>query len=221
MPNKHRIIPSIKELIETCLDYIPDLQCNPLDYCLQNCTFKEGLFLEFGVWRGATINKIAKCNPDKIIYGFDWFYGLPEEWVRKEGYFHKKSFGMAGIPPKDLEKNIRIVKGLFADTIPEFLKEHSGQIAFIHVDCDLYSSTKTIFDLMKDKITKGCILVFDEFLNFDTFKEGEFKAFMEFIEETSQLFEWIGMNGKLGMEKSTGEYEKAALIIGDRLETAN
>ena len=37
----------------------------------------EGLYLEFGVFKGETINEIALAKPDKIVYGFDSFEGLP------------------------------------------------------------------------------------------------------------------------------------------------
>jgi hypothetical protein len=39
----------------------------------------EGLFLEFGVASGRTINHIAKTRSGPV-YGFDSFEGLPEDW---------------------------------------------------------------------------------------------------------------------------------------------
>tara|TARA_R110002073_G_scaffold191088_1_gene349759 strand:+ start:234 stop:617 length:384 start_codon:yes stop_codon:yes gene_type:complete len=38
-----------------------------------------GLFLEFGVASGASINFIA-ANTDTTVHGFDSFQGLPEDW---------------------------------------------------------------------------------------------------------------------------------------------
>ena len=43
-------------------------------------TKANGLFLEFGVSAGRTVNYIASLVPDKTIYGFDSFEGLPEDW---------------------------------------------------------------------------------------------------------------------------------------------
>ena len=37
-----------------------------------------------------------------------------------------------------------MVAGLFEDELPGFLARNEEQIAFLHVDCDLYSSTKTV-----------------------------------------------------------------------------
>ncbi len=62
----------------------------------------------------------------------------------------------------------------------------------MHIDCDLYSSTKTVFDLMGGKLEKDSILVFDEFFNYPGWKQHEFKAFMEFIENNNRNFEYIG-----------------------------
>ena len=67
-------------------------------------------------------------------------------------------------------------------------------MGFIHIDCDLYSSTKTIFDLLKERIKPGCVLVFDEYFNHPSWEEDEYKAFMEFIAETGLKYEYIGYN---------------------------
>ena len=39
-----------------------DLKINPLDYVLENNLINDGLWLEFGVFNGRTINKISKYN---------------------------------------------------------------------------------------------------------------------------------------------------------------
>ncbi len=87
---------------------------------------------------------------------------------------------------------MELVKGWFEDTLPEFVSKHSEKCSFIHIDCDLYSSTKTIFKFLNEKIEKGTVIVFDEFFNYPGWKNGEFKAFMEFIELNHMKFEYIG-----------------------------
>ena len=57
------------------------------------------------------------------------------------------------------------------------------------------------------------IVLFDELVNYPGFDgdNGELKAFYEFITENKVDYEWIGMNGTLGM---SGHYhENVALII--------
>jgi hypothetical protein len=145
----------------------------------------EGLILEFGVFSGRTINRLATQTEQKI-YGFDSFEGLPEDWRPDVG---KGSF-RAGLPP--VAANVELLVGWFDKTLPDFLEAHDGPASLIHVDCDLYSSTRTVFEGCRDRIVAGTILVFDEFFNYVGWRHHEYRAFMEFIEESGLTFEYIG-----------------------------
>lgn len=155
-----------------------------LKYCLDKVSL-NGLFLEFGVYKGDTINYISNFV-DKI-YGFDSFEGLPEDW--REGY-PKNHFKLKGLPK--VNKNVILIKGWFNETIEKFVNNNEESCAFIHIDCDLYSSTKTIFDCLDKKIKPGTIIIFDEFFNYDGWKNGEYKAFNEFIDTKNIKFKYIG-----------------------------
>jgi len=146
----------------------------------------DRLILEFGVFMGASINHVARMT-SKPLYGFDSFEGLPERW--RDGC----DKGMFAVPklPK-VRTNVTLVKGWFNETLPKFLKEHPGQIGFLHVDSDIYSSAKTIFDLLEPRLKPGAVIVFDEYFNYAEWEEGEYKAFMEFLERTGLTCEFIG-----------------------------
>ncbi|MEW5872797.1 MAG: class I SAM-dependent methyltransferase [Chloroflexota bacterium] len=157
-----------------------------LEFAIKETSLDEGLWLEFGVYKGNTIRFIAeKIGPP--IYGFDSFDGNPENW-RSE--YRKGAFALNDIPK--FPENIHIVRGRFRDSIPKFLQKHVLPVAFAHIDCDLYSSTKEILDNIGHKLIRGSILVFDEFFNYPGWKHHEFKAFMEFIETSQKKFEYIG-----------------------------
>lgn len=147
----------------------------------------EGPICEFGVYMGRTINFISSLVKNKIVYGFDSFEGLPETW--RFG-FEEGTFAVGCLPK--VNENVRLIKGWFNDTLPEFIKEFNGPVSFIHIDCDLYSSTKAIFDFLSNKIVPGTIFVFDEFFNYPGWKNGEYKAFSEFIEQYNVRFNYIG-----------------------------
>ena len=151
----------------------------------------EGLALEFGVFSGVTINTLAKTKPDKIIFGFDSFEGLPEYWMPgyDKGHFACELPTVLG--------NVILIKGWFNETLPDFIKETKEEIAFIHIDCDLYSSTKTIFDNVKNRLAQNCIFVFDELFNYgnNLWREHEYKAFQEFLEETKYKYQCVGKWG--------------------------
>ncbi|MFN3802325.1 class I SAM-dependent methyltransferase [Belliella pelovolcani] len=149
----------------------------------------EGLYLEFGVFKGNTINYVSE-RIDSVIYGFDSFEGLPEFW--RDG-FDKGTFAIDGLPK--VRKNVKLVKGLFDQTLPQFLQDHpTVPVAYLHIDCDLYSSTKTVFELLKDRIKKGTVIVFDEYFNFPGWEQDEFRAFHEFLSETGLKYEYITYN---------------------------
>jgi hypothetical protein len=153
-------------------------------------TAGDKLICEFGVFSGATINHLAGLT-SKRVFGFDSFEGLPEAWGHRVGKGH---FAVRKLPR--VRDNVRLVKGWFNETLPSFLKENSGMVAFLHVDCDLYSSTKTVFDLLGPRLAAGAVIVFDEYFNYPGWEEGEFKAFDEFITQRRLSCEFISYNCK-------------------------
>ncbi len=149
----------------------------------------KGLYLEFGVYKGQTIDFIAKQVP-QTVFGFDSFEGLPEFW--RDG-FDKGTFALNKLPK--VEENVVLVKGYFDQSLPDFLlKYESEPIAYLHIDCDLYSSTKTLFEHLKSNIVPGTVIVFDEYFNFPGWEEDEFRAFKEFVEENQLKYTYLTYN---------------------------
>ena len=191
---------------------IPNIETYTLEYIFEKLKLQHKsntLWLEFGVAGGATINYISKFTNDKV-YGFDSFEGLPEKW--RDG-FEKGTFNRDGKLP-NVNNNVELIKGWFDDTLDNFIKTQNKKVSFIHMDADLYSSTKCVLNKLKDYLDKDCVIVFDELVGYPGFdgNTGELKAFYEFITENKVDYEWIGMNGKpTGMH---GYYhENVALII--------
>ena len=140
-----------------------------------------GLALEFGVFSGTTLKIIAEKRDGKV-YGFDSFEGLPEAW--RSG-FPTGAFAVDQLP---VVEGAELVKGWFDATLPKFLEENDGVIDFLHVDCDLYSSTKTILDLAGSRLRPGSIVMFDEYFNYGGWQQHEYKAWMEYVERTGIRF---------------------------------
>ena len=74
-------------------------------------------------------------------------------------------------------------KGWFSDTLPGFAEEHGEPVRLLNIDCDIYSSTRTIFDNLGRFIQPGSILIFDEYGFYPGWEEHEHKAFLEFLQE--------------------------------------
>jgi len=198
---------------------IPNINTYPLTYVFEHMKLQNKpntLWLEFGVFSGKTINYISSFTTEKV-YGFDSFEGLPEKW--RDG-FDKSTFNLGGNLPS-VNDNVVLKKGWFNETLPEFvefIKSENKKISFIHIDCDIYSSTKTILDNLKYYFDEDCIIIFDELVNYCGFDgdTGELKAFYEFITENKVEYEWIGMNGTpSNMSEYEGAYEtqNVALVI--------
>ncbi len=84
--------------------------------------------------------------------------------------------------------------GWFEDSLPTFLREHTESFAFIHMDADLYSSTKTVFDLAGDRFVDGTIIQFDEYFNYPGWQAHEHRAFQEFLGSSPFDAEYLGYN---------------------------
>jgi hypothetical protein len=109
--------------------------------------------LEFGVHTGRSINIIADILKDKTIHGFDSFEGLPEDWAMSNGEFHnpntikrkKGYFALDNLP--EVRDNVRLWKGWFDKTIPQYLEDiKPQQIAFLHIQVQeqIYLNLKSI-----------------------------------------------------------------------------
>jgi hypothetical protein len=151
---------------------------------------RHGLICEFGVFEGQTISYIAKQVPDQNVYGFDSFEGLPETW---RGPFKRGVFSTGGRLPS-VPANVTLIKGWFDATLPAFVAKHDEPVALLHVDCDLYSSTKCIFAHLGDRVVPGSVIVFDEYFDYPAWQEHEFKAFAEFVAQAGLSYEYLAYN---------------------------
>ena len=157
----------------------------------------EGDVVEMGVYSGYTINIISQIFPDDNVYGFDSFVGLPESWkVSNSETIGRELFNVNGSLPR-VNSNVTLIEGYFSDTLPVY-SDKIGQIKYLHIDSDLYSSAVETLEAFNSKIVKGTVIVFDEFCNFerptgfdeswyDNWKEGEYKAFVEWIEKYDRI----------------------------------
>jgi hypothetical protein len=147
---------------------------------------RDGMALEFGVYTGSTLEVIAHARDKKSVYGFDSFQGLPETW--------RPGFPVGTFATDDLPDvpGAELVVGTFDETLPGFIAEHAGPVDFLHVDCDLYGSTKTVLEHVGPRLHPGSIVVFDEYFNYPGWQEHEYLAWSEYVEQTGLRFEYAG-----------------------------
>ncbi|CAM8461946.1 Tetratricopeptide repeat [Candidatus Methylopumilus universalis] len=148
-------------------------------------SLQNGLILEFGVRHGTSIRQLASFTL-KPIYGFDSFEGLPEDWHQESKEVYSTKGKIPKVPP-----HVTLIPGWFEETLPLFLEKREEDVALINIDCDIYSSTKTVLDLLSDRIKKGTIIIFDEYIGNLHWEEDEHKAFMESIDQYQWKYEYL------------------------------
>lgn len=155
----------------------------------------QGLFLEFGVFKGAGLKLFAReLEPHGLsITGFDSLQGLSEDWVGHAFGRKKGAYSVQGRPP-DLPLNADLRAGWVQDTLPPFLAEHPEMpLAFANVDFDTYSPTAFALDAVKPRLRPGSVLLFDELYGYTGWRNHEYKALIECLPEDSYTFIGFGV----------------------------
>jgi len=185
-----------------CADYAEQYMTNALhfetrerllDYAITKINSAEnpisGLLLEFGVYKGHSINYFARgIDPTRRFYGFDSFEGIHVDWHGND--LSKGAFGLGGILP-EVESNVTLVKGWFDQTLPPFFAQHPEPIAFMSHDCDTYEAAKIVFQFTADRLRPGTMIVFDDYWGYRGWKSGEHKAWHELVEEKKIRYEYL------------------------------
>lgn len=152
----------------------------------------RGMILEFGVATGRTLNQFARWIPHKVVHGFDGFQGLPEDWTSRmrRGFFARERL------PK-VRSNCKLHVGWFDSTLPSFVEEQQNRpIQLLHIDCDLYSSTVTVLNCLRQNIVPGTVIIFDEYINYPGWQLDEFRAWQEHCRMYGVRYEYIGRVSK-------------------------
>jgi hypothetical protein len=88
---------------------------------------------------------------------------------------------------------VKLIEGDISKTIIEFTEKNPGiRFSLVHFDCDLYEPTSIALPIIWERLSKGGVLIFDEY----AIKEwpGETKAVDEFLEKKKNIrlrtFDW-------------------------------
>jgi hypothetical protein len=173
-----------------------------LNHALQKVKL-TGHVMEFGVYQGITLKIISDYFSNQTVWGFDSFEGLPEPWFMKSsqsgprhptGKFALDKEELLLVTNQFAERNVKLIPGWFNQSIVPWLTHNPGPVSFLHIDCDLYSSTIDVLNLLNDRIVPGTVIVFDEmypwnnFDQYDLWVQGEFRALGEWINNHQRTF---------------------------------
>jgi O-methyltransferase len=141
-----------------------------------------GAMAELGVAGGGTAKLICAAGADKEFFGFDTFTGLPP--VQKEDrhwgvrFFREHQFA---VDEESVSRylspfrNVHLLRGVFPESSKDVQEEIFG---FVHLDADLYESTREGLRFFWPRMTSGGVIVIH-----DAHAEGVKRAIAEFIEQ--------------------------------------
>jgi len=178
---------------KTSADYTTSIQKHLLESA-KHITI-NGHWCEFGVREGRSLKWLIDEYPQQVIHAFDSWQGLPEDWNHGTGNVADMSCDTPTVPG-----HIQLHKGWFKDTLPVWKQKHKGPIAFLHMDADIYSSTKEVLTALDEQIVTGTVITFDEFCNFrlsgkmSKWQEHEFLALIEWLDECKRKVKPLNRN---------------------------
>lgn len=159
-----------------------------------------GVALEFGVFKGASINYTGKRYPNRKFYGFDSFEGFPDDGRQD----WDQDFSVGGNLPA-VPGNVTLIKGFFSDTLPSFMDNLKDEVRVVNIDCDIYSSTCDIFKTLVNhkSLRPGVVLSFDELVNYQAYLWNEMFALFEMLETTGLGIRWLSVHQNVRLIEET------------------
>lgn len=137
-------------------------RCYVLAALARQAAAVPGAMAEVGVYRGGTARLLARLRPDRHLYLFDTFAGMPPtDPVRdrhRAGDFADTS--LASVQAFVDAENADFRPGLFPATSAGL--EHE-RFALVHVDCDIYASVRACCEWFYPRLGPGAALVFDDY----------------------------------------------------------
>lgn len=158
-----------------------------------------GAIVECGVFKGVSLIRFAmfrellSTSTSKKIIGFDVFSEFPKTQFIQDKLERKKFMTEAGsksiqkndllkiLKKKRIEKNVELIKGDITKTVPAYTKNHPElKISLLNVDVDLYEPSVTILETLFPLVSKGGIVIFDDYGIF----AGETKAVDDYFNKS-------------------------------------
>jgi hypothetical protein len=138
-----------------------------------------GDIAEVGVYRGGSSKLICEAKGNRPLHLFDTFEGLPDSSVNDSKRFHKNQYLSSLEYIQGLLKgfpNIYFYKGLFPTTAGPVSQK---KFSFVHLDVDLYESTKNSLEFFYPRMSKGGVIISHDYLG----SKGVKAAFDKFFDD--------------------------------------
>ena len=109
-----------------------DIRKYSISRAFSNSNKEDNLFLEFGVYKGDSINLFGNflLQHSREIYGFDSFEGLEEEWNMND-YNPIGRFSLNKKSPK-VVKNVNLITGKVQNTLEKYKDSTDRQVLLLN-----------------------------------------------------------------------------------------
>ncbi len=148
----------------------------------------QGEVAEIGVYRGGGARILAEVFKSKQIHLFDTFEGMPEVDKKEDNTEYQKK-GLYNDTSLSLVKNflsefnnIKFYKGLFPETADSVKNK---KFCFVHIDTDIYQSTKACLEFFYPKMVLGGVIICDDFKSPEC--KGVEKAVEDFLKNKKEF----------------------------------
>ena len=141
-----------------------------------------GEIVECGVFKGASLLRFAMFreifgNPfSKKIIGFDTFGKFPETNFQDDKKARNKFIDSAGedsiskdqlfqiLNQKNLNRHLNLIEGDITKTVPHYIETNPElKISLLNLDTDIYEPAVSILENLYPRITRGGILMLDDY----------------------------------------------------------
>jgi len=172
-----------------------------LFYLAKSVSALKGDFLEVGVAAGGSgvmlVRIIKSMNVEKKIFLADTFTGVVNTSIKDTAYQDGMHSFKEDVVINLLEKfecinNSIILKGIF----PKENYQHfdNNSLCFVHIDVDVYQSTKDVLEFVNNKVVKNGLIIIDDYGFAGC--EGATQAVTDFIKVNQKQFAFIhNING--------------------------
>lgn len=152
-----------------------------------NVAARGGYISEWGIFRGGSLEILAKYNPGIDIIAVDSFEGVPaggeNDYHQENDFSEVNARSIIGYFNM-MYPAVRIIKG-FVPKVFEYFDEHT-RFSFSHVDLDMESSVRHACDFIFPRTLSGGIILFDDYKVRST--PGATKAIDEFFADKDCAF---------------------------------
>lgn len=165
-------------------------RCYTIDRFCRHCRAIDGDFAECGVFRGGTAFLIAHAMQNNVaqtrrkqLHLFDTFIGMPSLADGDPSGHRVGDFGDSSL--RRVQDYLQAFPRVeyHPGCIPEtFNAVRERKFCFVHIDVDLYQTTKDCCHFFYDRMSRGGVMIFDDY-GFPSYQFAAKKAVDEFFSD--------------------------------------